>query len=108
MVKYFIIICYIFSSIASATSQIHDPTAPSYQFNNSNKKSATKKTNQLTAIFYKQNKRQAIINNKLYSIGDYFSGTKIISIQANHIILKNSQGTKKLTLIQSFKKLKKY
>ena len=98
-------------SLNSNAKQIKsDPTRPGVILVNTgqitSKKSVKAKT-LLSAIFIKQGKRQAIINNKLYQQGDYFSGKKIIAIKSNKVVLQSSRGVSNLMLIQPVKKLKK-
>jgi len=69
-------------------------------------KKTVKRKRLLSAIFIKQGKRQAIINDKLYQQGDYFFGKKIIVIKSNKVVLQNSSGVSHLTLINPIKNLK--
>lgn len=105
----FILIIFIGASVFNAAA-INDPTRPFLTPIKSLKK-APRKTNakqQLTAIFNKQGTRQAIINDKLYKIGDYFLGKKIVAIKSNSVLLRNSQGTSRLTLVKPIKKIKNH
>lgn len=89
-----------------------DPTRPSVIITKTEKTTVPKKSvkkNQrlLSAIFIKQGRHQAIINNKLYQKGDFFSGKKIVAIKSNKVVLQSSSGISHLMLIQPVKKLKK-
>ena len=89
---------------------VKDPTRPGVVLIKTTQ-TATKKTEKrkrlLSAIFIKQGKRQAIIDDKLYQQGDYFSGKKIIAIESNKVVLQNTSGVSHLTLINPIKKRKK-
>jgi len=103
----FVLILYSFQGLA--LERIADPTRPAYLPSGKGKAGKTKhkKKRLLTAIFLKQGNRRAIINDRLYRTGDVFSGKKIISINENKVLLKNSNGISQLTLIKPIKKVKK-
>jgi len=87
-------------------SAINDPTKPLITpvlKKTINKKALEKKTQPLSAIFIKQGESQAIINNRLYRVGDFFYGKKIIAIDPNSVLLKSDKILTKLTLIKSIK-----
>lgn len=96
------------SPLAVSAFAIQDPTRPS---NHIKKNDAIEKASvvkqELTAIFFKDGKGSAIINGKLYRQGDNFSGSKIVTIKTNSVLLKNLDGYHRLTLINTYKKLKK-
>ncbi len=100
------------SQTAFAVKHLDDPTKPLVRFNNltkSTKSSVIKKTKKkksLTATFIKRGKRQAIIDDKLFELGDIYSGRKIISIHSDRVILRSSKGTSQLKLINQIKTLK--
>ena len=104
------LLLFIFSINCNAKQIVKDPTRPGVVLIKSEQtmaKKAAKRKQLLSAIFIKQGKRQAIINDKLYQQGDYFSGKKIISIKSNKVVLQNANGVSHLTLINPIKKLKK-
>ncbi|MDQ7049349.1 MAG: hypothetical protein Q9M92_07300 [Enterobacterales bacterium] len=110
MVKLVFTTILIFYSLQSlALERISDPTRPAYMPSTKSKagKSKQVKRQLLTAIFFTQNNRRAIINDQLYQTGDIFSGKKIISIKENKVLLKSATGTSQLTLIKPIKKMKK-
>jgi len=107
---------FLFSTIfgclaffSQAESPVIDPTRPSLGAQQAVElvKTTTPKKKALTAIFFKNGIGKAIINNKLYQSGDTFAGNKVVSIKANSVLLKNTNGFQQLTLINKFKKLKK-
>lgn len=96
-------------SFDDSMASVKDPTKPIFH-STTNQQTSTKKVNrkqQLTAIFLKKTNKQAIINEKLYNEGDYVGDKKLIKINSNSVILKNSEGVSRLTLVTSIKKLKK-
>jgi len=108
---YIFLVCVFFLLFSFQVRAVdNDPTKPLvrvYHQKITTKKQVIKgiKKQPLTAIFIKQGNHQAIINDKLYTQGDYFSGKKIIAINSNSVLLKNSNGLTRLTLIKSIKKL---
>jgi hypothetical protein len=91
-----------------ANETLGDPTRPDFNVAPSTQESnAPSKAHTLSAIFLKQGKRSAIISNKLYKVGDRFSGNQVVSINKTSVLLKNSDGYRRLKLINQFKKLKK-
>jgi hypothetical protein len=58
----------------------------------------------LTAIFNRGNKRYAIIEDKIYYVGDSYHGERVVSIGEDNVLLRSSDGTRQLTLIQNIKK----
>lgn len=90
-------------------ASVKDPTKPVFHSTPSEQSSAkkVKRKQQLTAIFLKKANKQAIINERLYNEGDYVGDKKLIKINATSVILQNSEGVSRLTLITSIKKLKK-
>ncbi len=94
-------------------ASVKDPTKPVFHSTPSEQSSAkkVKRKQQLTAIFLKKANKQAIINERLYNegdyVGDYVGDKKLIKINATSVILQNSEGVSRLTLITSIKKLKK-
>ncbi len=106
-----LLVSLLFYSLnASAKQILNDPTRPGIILIESEKKQTKKrlkKSHLLSAIFIKQGKPQAIINNKLYQSGDFFSGKKIIAIKSNKVVLKSNSGISNLMLIQPVKKRKK-
>jgi len=109
-----VVLIFCFSFTVSAVD--YDPTKPLIKisskqdkvFKKTTKQNNKKRRNPLSAIFIKQGHHQAIINNHLYQSGDTVLGKKIVSINANTVLLKNRQGILKLTLIQSVKKNSRY
>lgn len=101
----------LFLSISSNAKQIvKDPTRPEIvliKTETSPLKKVIKRKQRLSAIFIKQGIRQAIIDDKLYQKGDYFSGKKIIAIKSNKVVLQNTSGISHMTLTNSIKKQKK-
>ena len=91
----------------NAEPSISDPTKPiTYTSSNTTKQKAINEY-QLTGIFYKQGKYEAVINNHLYKRGDYLGNNKIISIDMNNVVIEGEAGKTKLSLLTPFKKLKK-
>ena len=89
---------------------VKDPTRPGVELiktEQTGMKETANKKQLLSAIFIKQGKPQAIINDQLYQQGDYFSGKKIITIKSNKVVLQNANGVSHLTLINPIKKPKK-
>ena len=101
---------FLLSTNCDAKQIVKDPTRPGVVLIKT-EQTTTKKTEKikrlLSAIFIKQGKRQAIINNKLYQQGDYFSGKIIIAIKSNKVVLRNTSGVSHLTLFNPIKKPKK-
>jgi len=106
-----ILIVLLFVSLNSHAKQIKsDPTRPGVilvKTGQITSKKTVKAKTLLSAIFIKQGKRQAIINNELYQQGDFFSGKKIITIKSNKVVLQTSRGVSNLMLIHPVKKFKK-
>lgn len=99
---------FVLSSNAPAEESITDPTRPILGVAPvSSEKATTKQNITLSAIFVKQGKPSAIISNSLYQVGDSFSGNKVVSIDSTSVLLRNSDGYRRLKLINKFKKLKK-
>ena len=96
-------------ALNNAMASVKDPTKPVFHSTPSEQSSAkkVKRKQQLTAIFLKKANKQAIINERLYNEGDYVGDKKLIKINATSVILQNSEGVSRLTLITSIKKLKK-
>lgn len=109
-----ILLLLFISGIASmdvrAAPTLSDPTRPSFTPAIIIEKNTSMEQKQqlLTAIFIKKGLKQAIINNKLYKTGDYFDNKKIIAIRTNQVVLQNSKGVTRLSLINPFKKIKKH
>lgn len=81
----------------------NDPTRPK-SLSESKVILKNKKVKQpLTAIFTKNNKRIAIIENTIYERGDFYRGSRIINITSNKVVLRSKSGIKKLTLIDKIK-----
>lgn len=101
---------FLLSIDCDAKQIVKDPTRPGIVLIKT-EQAVTNKTEKrkrlLSAIFIKQGKRQAIINDKLYQQGDYFSGKKIIAIKSNKVVLRNASGVSHLTLTNPIKKPKK-
>ena len=83
-----------------------DPTRPLLRAPAVKKESErTVKTKQpLTAIFTRDKKRFAIIEDKIYRTGDNYRDGKIIRITDDRVILSSAQGVRQLTLIPNIKK----
>ncbi len=96
------------SGLLQAQEKITDPTRPIFgAAPKVTEATPAKQSITLSAIFVKQGKRSAIISNNLYQVGDTFSGNKVISIDSTSVLLQNSDGYRRLNLINKFKKLKK-
>ena len=97
------------STQAEAAQVVNDPTRPALTTAKMvNTGPIEIKKPQLTAIFIKQGVNRAIINDKLYRLGDFFGDKKIIKIEINGVTLMNNKDVSQLTLINPFKKLKKH
>jgi len=95
---------------SKAKEIVKDPTRPGISLvktGTSALKKTVKPKQRLSAIFIKRGKRQAIIDDKLYQKGDYFSGKRIIAIKSNKVVLQNTSGISHLTLTNPIKKQKK-
>jgi hypothetical protein len=105
---FYLSLLWIVSGFIHAKETITDPTRPIIGAAPiSSEKTKTIQNITLSAIFVKQGKRSAIISNNLYQVGDSFSGNKIVSIDDTSVLLQNSDGYRRLRLINKFKKLKK-
>jgi hypothetical protein len=58
----------------------------------------------LTAIFTKNNKAMAMIEGKLYSVGDLYRDARITKIYKDKVLLSSKNGNTHLTLIPKIKK----
>ena len=84
-----------------------DPTRPlmiEEKFKKTDKKSTKKVMQPLTAIFVASKSSSAIIEGKIYHIGEYYKDGKIINIYHDKIVLQSSAGNYDLTLIPNIKK----
>jgi hypothetical protein len=101
------LLCLVIGSNTNAA--VKDPTKPMFKTKQQgqSKNSTIIRKQQLTAIFIKKDKKQAIINDKLYRVGDYVGDKKLVAIDQSSVLLKSSSGVNRLVLVTSFKKLKK-
>jgi len=90
-----------------SASPLNDPTKPIHFSSGSKETKKVSTEYQLTGIFFKQGKYEAVINNSLYRKGDYVGNNKIVSIDSNSVVITGETGTKKLSLLTPLKKLKK-
>lgn len=84
-----------------------DPTQPisDHSVKATAKKIVSSRVQQpLTAIFTKKNGRQAVIEGRIYKVGEYYAGNKIIKIYQDSVLLNSSNGNFHLTLIPNIKK----
>jgi len=93
-------------SCQTSIAKIIDPTKPpaGELSNIKNKKNITQNKQVLSAIFIKNNIKQAIIDSRLYKEGDNYNEKKIISIQKNKVVLESNSKTSELLLIKPIKK----
>ena len=87
-----------------ASSKNTDPTRPDTATSSQGSGKRKIRKAKLSAIFVRNDSRQAIINGKLYRVGDFFQGQKVKSIHPTRVALIGAQGTYYLTLIDKIKK----
>ncbi len=102
MVKYIVFVCLFFNLISlGATEFLTDPTKPLDYKTKVVKKTYRQALPKLQSILQKADKNQAIINNKLYKVGQKVSGYKITRINNDNVLLRYKGKTYKLSLYSS-------
>lgn len=85
---------------ASHAAELRDPTRPGWSPPDPNAAAQASKpvSNPLTAIVIGDHKRLALINEHYYKIGDRFGDATVTAIAFDHVVLKSSNGERRLQL----------
>jgi hypothetical protein len=97
MIKVASILCLVFCNFVAAQQILVDPTRPYLNkhatvMDDVNSATLRGSNLRLTAIFSHKERRHAVINGKLYSVGQTILGHTLLSIDGNKVILQNSEG----------------
>ncbi|UCD69108.1 MAG: hypothetical protein JSW48_03170 [Betaproteobacteria bacterium] len=87
--------------LTSAAQRLRDPTRPppgAFAATKATTKSVAPKTMTLQTVLISPQRRTAVINGKVMSLGDTIDGYRLAEIRESEVVMKGSKGTRTLRL----------